>query len=101
MEYGEGLRLDQLMESIDAIVPRRQLREAADAVLDMVPPPGADPDGEVRAQLAAMKELPRLLDRRKKKVLHADVDAALVTGSWQRLVFKTMASGSRTPTTGR
>ncbi|MBW8482611.1 Tn3 family transposase [Actinomadura parmotrematis] len=124
LEYGEDLRLDQLMESIDAIVPRRQLREAADAVLEMVPPPGADPDGEVRAQLAAkistvsgflktlttviefgatteadrvlaaMKELPRLLDGRKKKVLQTDVDAALVTGSWQRLVFKTMPNGS-------
>jgi hypothetical protein len=122
LEYGEDLRLDQVMESVDAIVPRRQLREATEAILDMMPPPGADPDGEVRAALAAkiltasgflktlttviefgataeaarvlaaMKELPRLLDGRKEKVTEAD--AILVTGSWQRLVFKAMPNGS-------
>ncbi|TLF66303.1 hypothetical protein FE391_24635 [Nonomuraea sp. KC401] len=51
-EYGEELRLDQVWEAIDAIVPRRELREAVAAVTEMVPPPDADADGEMRALLA-------------------------------------------------
>lgn len=122
--YGEELRLDQVGEAIDAIVPRRELREAVAEVTEMVPPPDADSDGEMRAllasriaavwgflktlttviefgsnaegarALAAMKQLPRLLDGRKKKVTDADVDPALVTGSWKRLVFKRLPNGS-------
>jgi hypothetical protein len=38
-------------QSIEAIVPRRQLRESVDAVSDVVPPPGADDDAEMRARL--------------------------------------------------
>ncbi|WP_246052863.1 hypothetical protein [Actinocorallia herbida] len=116
--------LEQVWEAIDEIVSRKELREAVEAVTDMVPPPGADPDGEVRALLAAristvsgfvktlttviefgataeaqrvlaaMKQLPRLLDGRKKKVTQADIDPVLVSGSWQRLVFKTRSDGS-------
>ncbi|MBB5782339.1 hypothetical protein [Nonomuraea jabiensis] len=41
--------LDQVREAIDAIVPRRELWEAVAAVTGMVPPPGADADGEMRA----------------------------------------------------
>ncbi|MFI6803383.1 DUF4158 domain-containing protein, partial [Streptosporangium canum] len=123
-EYGEELRLDQVWEAIDAIVPRRELREAVAAVTEMVPPPDGDADGEMRAllasriatvsgflktlttvidfganaegerALAAMKQLPRLLDGRKKKVTEADIDPALVSGSWKRLVFKNLPNGS-------
>ncbi|MEU8319627.1 Tn3 family transposase [Nonomuraea sp. NPDC048881] len=123
-EYGEELRLDQVWEAIDAIVPRRELREAVAAVTDMVPPPDVDTDGEMRALLAsrigtvsgflktlttviefgsnpegaraleAMKQLPRILDGRKKKVTETDIDPELVTGSWKRLVFKSSPNGS-------
>jgi hypothetical protein len=103
-------------ESIEAIVPRRQLRESVDAVSDMVPPPGADDDAEMRARLteriatvtpflkiltevivfgctpegeaalAAMRSLPRLLDRRTKATA-ADIDHTLLSGSWKSLVM--------------
>ena len=115
-DLGEELTLEQVWESIEAIVPRRQLRESVDAVSDMVPPPGADDDAEARAllteriatvtpflkilteviefgctpegeaALAAMRSLPRLLDRRTK-VTAADVDDALLSGSWKSLVL--------------
>ena len=114
-ELGEELTLEQVWESIEAIVPRRQLRESVDAVSDMVPP-GADDDVEMRARLteriamvtpflkiltevvefgctpegeaalAAMRSLPRLLDRRTK-VTAADIDHALLSGSWKSLVI--------------
>lgn len=45
---GQGLTLGQVWESIEAIVPRRQLRKAVNAVSDMVPPPGSDANAEVR-----------------------------------------------------
>jgi hypothetical protein len=115
-DLGEELTLEQVWESIEAIVPRRQLRESVDAVSDMVPPPGADDDAEARARLteriatvtpflkilteviefgctpegeaalAAMRSLPRLLDRRTK-VTAADIDHALLSGSWKSLVI--------------
>ncbi len=115
-ELGEELTLGQVWESIEAIVPRRQLREAVDAVSEMVPPPGADADAEARARLmeriatvtpflkilteviefgctpeagaalAAMRSLPRLLDRRTK-VTAADIDHTLLSGSWKSLVL--------------
>ncbi|MEV1248654.1 DUF4158 domain-containing protein [Nonomuraea sp. NPDC049750] len=123
-EYGEELRLEQVWEAIDAMVPRRELKEAVAAVTGMVPPPDADADGQMRALLAeriatvsgflktltaviefganaeaqrvlaAMKTLPRLLDGRKKKVTEDDIDVALVTGSWRRLVFRAGSHGS-------
>jgi hypothetical protein len=89
-----------------------------EVVTDIEPPPDADDDGQMRALLAAriatvsgfvkilteviafgataegmqvlaaMKDLPRLLDGRRSKNLTADdVDADLVRGSWIRLVF--------------
>ena len=115
-DLGEELTLEQVWESIEAIVPRRQLREFVDAVSDMVPPPGADGGAEMRARLteriatvtpflkilteviefgctpegeaalAAMRSLPRLLDRRTK-VTAADIDHALLSGSWKSLVL--------------
>ncbi|MGJ6969982.1 hypothetical protein ACSDR0_49800 [Streptosporangium sp. G11] len=118
------MRLEQVWEATEAMVSRRELRQAVAAVTDMVPPPGADPDEEVRALLAAkistvsgflktltmvldfgatveaervlaaMKQLPRLLDGRKKKVTEADIDPGLVAGSWERLVFRTLPNGS-------
>jgi hypothetical protein len=41
-EYGEEISLEQVWESIEAIVSRPELRAAVAAVTDMVPPPGAD-----------------------------------------------------------
>lgn len=116
--YGEKITLGRLWEGIEAVISRRELRDAVEAVTDMVPPPDADGDGQVRALLAAriatvsgfvkilteviafrataegmqvlaaMKDLPRLLDGRRSKNLTADdVDADLVRGSWIRLMF--------------
>lgn len=50
-EYGEELRLEQVWEAIDAMVPRRELKEAVATVTGMVPPPDADADGQMRALL--------------------------------------------------
>ena len=115
-DAGGELTLEQVWESIEAVVPRRQLRESVDAVSDMVPPPGFDADAEMRvrlteriamvtpflkiltevitfgctpegeAALAAMRALPRLLDRRTK-VTAADIDHELLSGSWKALVL--------------
>ncbi|MFI7706075.1 hypothetical protein [Nonomuraea sp. NPDC049480] len=35
-----------------------------------------------------MKQMPRLVDGRRKKVTEADIDTKLVTGSWKRLVSR-------------
>ncbi|GGU01571.1 DUF4158 domain-containing protein [Actinomadura citrea] len=51
-EYGEEISLEQVWESIDAVVPRREMRSAVAAVTGMVPPPEADDDGPMRALLA-------------------------------------------------
>ena len=81
---------------------------------DLVPPPGADAEMRTRlmeriatvtpflkilpevitfggipageSALAAMRSLPRLLDRRTK-VTAADIDPALLSGSWKSLVM--------------
>jgi hypothetical protein len=45
---------------------------------------GATPDGE--AALAAMRALPRLLDRRTR-ITAADIDHGLLAGSWKALVL--------------
>ena len=117
-EYGEEITLERLWEGIEAMISRRELRDAVGVVTEMVPPPDADDDGQMRALLAAriatvsgfvkvltevialgatadgmqvlaaMKDLPRLLDGRRSKNLTAgDVDADLVRGSWIRLEF--------------
>ena len=108
-DTGGELTLEQVWESIEAVVPRRQLREAVDAVADMVPPPGSDADAEMRARLteriatvtpflkilteviafgatpegeaalAAMGALPRLLDRRTR-ITAADIDPGSLPG---------------------
>lgn len=100
--YGEEITLERLWEGIEAVISRRELRDAVEAVTDMVPPPDADYNGEMRALLAAriatvsgflkilteviafgatadgaqvlsaMKDLPRLLDGRRAKNLTAD-----------------------------
>ena len=115
-DSGGELTLEQVWESIEAVVPRGELREAVEAVADMVPPPGSDADAEMRAHLteriatvtpflkiltevikfgaapegeqalAAMKALPRLLDRRTR-ITAADIDLGLLTGSWRALVM--------------
>jgi hypothetical protein len=115
-DAGGELTLEQVWEAIEAVVPRGQLRESADAVADLVPPPGSDADAEMRARLteriatvtsflkilteiitfgaapegeaalAAMKALPRLLDRRTR-ITAADIDHGLLSGSWRALVL--------------
>ena len=115
-DAGGELTLGQVWESIEAVVPRPQLRESVDAVADLVPPPGLDADAETRARLAeriavvtpflkilpevitfgatpegeaalvAMRTLPRLLDRRTK-ITAADIDHELLSGSWKALVL--------------
>jgi hypothetical protein len=51
-EFGENITVEQLWESIEAVVSRAELRAAVDKISDVAPPPGADPDGEWRAELA-------------------------------------------------
>jgi hypothetical protein len=116
--YGTEITLEQLWEGIEAVISRRELCDAVEAVTDMVAPPDADDDGLMRALLsariatvsgfvkilteviafgatadgmqvlAAMKDLPRLLDgRRAKNLIAGDIDADLVRGSGGRLVF--------------
>jgi hypothetical protein len=97
--YGSEITLEQLWEGIEAVISRRELRDAVETVTGMVPPLDADDDGPMRALLAAriatvsgfvkilteviafgatadgmqvlaaMKDLPRLLDGRRSKNL--------------------------------
>ena len=52
-EYGEEITLERLWEGIEAMISRRELRDAVGVVTEMVPPPDADDDGQMRALLAA------------------------------------------------
>ena len=100
-EWGDEVTLEQIWEGIEAVISRAELRDAVAAVTDMVPPPDADADGEIRAKLAtrivtvsgflkvlteviefgasedgkdvlaAMKALPKLLDGRRRRELTA------------------------------
>lgn len=122
-DAGGELTLEQVWESIEAVVPRRQLRESVDAVADLVPPPGLDADAETRARLAeriamvtpflkiltevitfgatpegeaalaAMRALPRLLDGRTR-ITAADIDPGLLAGSWKALVLARKAGST-------
>ena len=56
-EFGENITVEQLWESIEAVVSRAELRAAVDKISDVAPPPGADPDGEWRAVLADRKSV--------------------------------------------
>ena len=51
--YGSEITLEQLWEGIEAVISRRELRDAVETVTGMVPPPDADDDGQMRALLAA------------------------------------------------
>jgi len=51
--YGTEITLEQLCEGIEAVISRRELRDAVEAVTGMVPPADADDDGQMRALLAA------------------------------------------------
>ncbi|MGH9008736.1 MAG: Tn3 family transposase [Acidimicrobiia bacterium] len=113
---GEEVRLDDLWESIEAVVPRGELAAAVVVVTDMVAPSDGDDDGDMRAELAtrivmvsgflktltdviefganaeaapvlaAMQRMPDLL-RSRRKLTVEDIDETLVSGSWRRLVF--------------
>ena len=50
-DSGGELTLEQVWESIEAVVPRGSCARQSDAVADMVPPPGSDADAEMRAHL--------------------------------------------------
>jgi TnpA family transposase len=51
-DWGEQVRLEQVWEAIEAIMPRSELRAAVATVTELVPPPGADEDAGWRAELA-------------------------------------------------
>jgi hypothetical protein len=51
--YGSEITLEQLWEGIEAVISRHELRDAVEAVTDMVPSPDADDDGQMRPLLAA------------------------------------------------
>jgi TnpA family transposase len=107
-EVGEDITVDQLWASIEAVVPRAELRAAMNKIADVAPPPGSDPDGEWRTQLAgriatvrgflpmlceviefgataegeralaAMRGLPEVLAYRSRKLGGGQIPAALI-----------------------
>ncbi len=111
----ERASLEDVWEAVDAVAPRAVLHAAVATVGDLVPP-GGDADGEWRALLsrrivtvsgflrvltgvvdfgadpeaaavlAARKEMPTLLEGRRKLTV-TDIDTSLVSGSWKHLVF--------------
>jgi hypothetical protein len=115
---GEAVGLGELWDAIEAVAPRGELETAVATMSSPVPPPGADDEEGVRAELAtrittvsgflktltevidfeanaeaasvlaAMKAMPELLRARRRPTV-VDVDEALVQGSWKRLVFGT------------
>ncbi|MGH3852285.1 MAG: hypothetical protein ACRDR6_02060 [Pseudonocardiaceae bacterium] len=52
-EWGEDVRLSDVLEMIDALVARPELRAALAEVTGTVPPPDADDDGRWRAEMAS------------------------------------------------
>jgi hypothetical protein len=52
-EWGEDVRLAEVLEMIDAVVARRDLHAAVAEVTGAVPPPDADDDGGWRAEMAS------------------------------------------------
>ncbi|MEV1005499.1 Tn3 family transposase [Nonomuraea sp. NPDC050202] len=50
--WSEDVRLFEVWEMIDAVVPRAQLRSAVATVIGLVPPPDAEDDGGWRAEMA-------------------------------------------------
>ena len=119
---GEEVGLEELWALIEAVASRAELRAAVAVISDIVPPPEGDDEGATRALLAtriamvsgflktltgvidfgssaeaarvlaAMQQIPDLL-RRRREVTAADIDASLVHGSWQRLVFGSPPTG--------
>jgi TnpA family transposase len=112
----ETVGIEDLWALIDAVVPRTELQAAVATVTEIVPPADPDDDGDMRAGLArrivvvsgflktltevidfgasaeaapvlaAMRAMPALLGSRRRPTV-ADIDEALVQGSWKRLVF--------------
>ncbi len=107
--------LAAMWEQIEAVVPRRELAAAIEALFELAPPLDSDADEAWRAMLvgrfgavrpflkllvevvefgttpeglpvlAALKSLPELMGR--KKVGPAEIDTGLLAGSWRRLVL--------------
>jgi hypothetical protein len=114
-EDGEAVTVLEAWEAIEQAVPRAKLAEALATIAECVLDGDGDDDAEWRTALVArygtvrgfirllvdavdfgavpagapvvraLKQLPHLVGRRK--VAASEVDAALVTGSWRRLVF--------------
>jgi len=105
----------ELWGELERVIGREQLAAAVATVSEFVPDQDADDDAEWRAELvkrypsvrgfiallveivdfgaveagaaivAAVRQLPALLDRRR--LAAADIDGGLVAGSWRRLVY--------------
>lgn len=50
-EWGGPVSLERVWEAIEDVVPRSELRAAVEHIIDVAPPPDADPDGEWRQRL--------------------------------------------------
>lgn len=112
----EEVGVHELWEAIEAVASRGEMAAAASTVNDLAPSYGGDDEEDVRAELAkritmvsgfgktltetvdfeadaeaapvlaVMKALPALL-RGRRRLTRADIDQALVQGSWRDLVF--------------
>ncbi len=52
-EWGGPVSLDVVWDAIENVVSRSELRAAVEHVAEVLPPPDADPDGELRERLLA------------------------------------------------
>ncbi|MEU8359752.1 DUF4158 domain-containing protein [Nonomuraea sp. NPDC048882] len=114
--WGEEIRLAEVWDAIDMVIPRAELRAAVATVTGIVPPPDAEDDGGWRAEITGriatvsgfVKLLPTIIAfganaegievLRAMRCLAAQLDssrkwttktmhAQVVTGPWKRLVF--------------
>ncbi|HUL45469.1 MAG TPA: DUF4158 domain-containing protein [Steroidobacteraceae bacterium] len=112
----ETVRVEDLWREIEVVASREELRAAVETVDELVPHMDEDDEGDVRAklserirlvsgflrelcevielrsnaegeaELAQMRRMPWLLDRRRK-LKASDIDEGLLRGSWRRLVY--------------
>jgi site-specific recombinase XerD len=120
---GAVLGVEELWALIETVASQAELRAAVTVISEIVPPPEGDDDGAVRTLLAtrivavsgflktlteviefdatveaapvlaAMRQIPGLL-RRRRKLTVAEIDESLVTGSWKRLVLGSPPTGT-------
>src|SRR5664279_2119907 len=97
---GEDVRLGEVRQAIDAVVPRSELRDAVATVTGLVPPPEAEDDGGWRAEMCGRYAMVSAFVKILTEVIESGanvegdavlaamlIDSAVLPAAWKRLVF--------------